>query len=425
MRELFAQVLAGLDVRASMQQAVAKRLRHQPEHPLLVIGFGKAARTMATALLASLPGRTMRGLIVPPTSDAAPEATLGPFEVIAGGHPLPDAGSMRAARRALALCREVRNQEEIVYLVSGGGSAMLELPAHDDVDLRQLQEFYRSLVGCGADIDAINTVRRHLSAIKGGRLALAGKAARRQITFAISDVPLTSPATSLASGPTVADPSTLAECRAVIERFQLTEHIPAPLQPALLQGHLPPPLRPDDELLGRCVFDSLLDERRARDAAVAAAHAMGCIVGPCVDVDNWPDQQAADHLLAELDLLRHRHPGKRVAIVTTGELSVPLPMDPGIGGRNLQFALHCATRIANQPIAVMSGGTDGIDGNSPAAGAIVDGSTLARAQAIGLDAHDHLKRCDSYPLLDALQDCLKPGPTGTNVRDVRVLVREA
>lgn len=419
---MFDEVLASLDVGTAMERVVGAKLREHAERPLLVIAFGKAARPMAQALIELLPEHTMRGLVVPPEPDLAP---LSPFEVIAGGHPLPSTGSLRAAKRALALAHSVKGHEHVVFLVSGGGSAMLELPADSNVSVADLRDLNQALLASGANIDEINTIRRHLSAVKGGRLALAATAARHLYTLAISDVPLASPPTSLASGPTVCDHTTLTDCRDVLQHYQLEGSLPQALRTRLAAGDLPPPLSPEHELSKRSDFDILLDERRARTVAATAAEAAGFVVDATVDVDNWDYADATEHLLARLEALHTQHPGKRVAIVTTGELTVRLPPHPGTGGRNSQFALHCATRIEHQGIAVLSCGTDGIDGNSPAAGAIVDGTSVARAAALGMHAHDHLSRCDAHPLLDALQDCVTTGPTGTNVRDLRILVHEA
>lgn len=421
LRTMFDQVLASLEVRASLADAVEEYLAG--DERLLVIAFGKAAGRMGAALVDLLPGRSMRGLVVPPTAEA--DHTFGTLEVIAGGHPLPTPGSMRAANRALELARSAEPDEVVVFLVSGGGSAMLEAPADPTVSVAELQTLNQAMLGCGANIDEINTIRRHLSAVKGGRLAVAAAAARRQVTLAISDVPLSSPPTSLASGPTVSDHSTLADCRDMLARYGIESAVPAALRTRLANGDLPPPLAPDDALLQRCTFAVLLDERTVRAAAATAATACGYIVDAKADVDNLPFDAAADELLARLEALHQQHPGQRVAVVTTGEVTVRLPSCPGTGGRNSQFALQCAKRIANQPIAVLSCGTDGIDGNAPSAGGTVDGTTVARTTALGLDVEDHLTRCDAHSLLAALGDDVSPGPTGTNVRDVRVLLREA
>jgi len=402
--------------------AIAETLRGCAKRPLLVIAFGKAARSMGRALVDLLPGATMRGLVVPPEPDDAP---LPPFEVIAGGHPLPSAKSLRAARRALELAHSARNDEPAVFLVSGGGSAMLELPADPSVTLPELHAFYRALVGSGAAIGEINTVRRHLSAVKGGRLAAAARGAHRHLTLLVSDVPAGDdggPTRDVASGPTTSDPTTIADCRAVLDRYGLLPAVPPALRARLERGELQAPPGLDDELFRRASIWVLLDERHARQAAMQVARERGWHAIAVQEVDDWPYERAADELLRRLDALHQQHPGRPVAVITTGELSVPLPADPGTGGRSQQFALYCARRIAGQPIAVLSCGTDGIDGNSPAAGAVVDGTTIARARALGLDADDHLRRCDAFTLLDAIGDTVITGPTGTNVRDVRVLV---
>lgn len=420
---LFDEVLRRLDLPRCFA-AHADRLRAFADRPLLVVAFGKAARTMADAATALLPDDLpRRGLVVPPAPDDRP---LAPFEVIAGGHPLPDRGSMRAGSRALELLDTVTGAERVLFLISGGGSALLEQPQSAAVTLEQLRRLNAALVGSGASIEQINTVRRHVSATKGGRLAIAGRAADRQLTLAISDVPGDAPS-ALASGPTVPDASTTAACRAVLDRYSLWPSVPSPLAELLRRDETTPPLAPDDELVARSEFAIVLGERNARRAAVDALleRDPACVVDDAVDVDDWPYERAAEHLLQRLDTLHEENPGRRVAVVTTGELSVPLPSDPGVGGRNQQFALHCAARVAGRQIAVLSCGTDGIDGTAPAAGALVDGTTVARAAAAGFDAARHLRRCDAHPLLEAIGDAVVTGPTGQNVRDLRVLVRDA
>lgn len=422
LRELFACVLAAVDpARAMHRPEVCDRLRSDPSQPVLVLAFGKAARTMAAALLEQLPDTPIRGLVVPPEQDAAP---LPPFEVIAGGHPLPTTSSVAAAHRMLELAQSVGAGEQVYFLVSGGGSAMLEAPADADVTIEELRTLNQALVGSGAGIEQINTVRRHVSAIKGGRLALAAAAAKWQRTVMVSDVPFAVAAT-IASGPTVCDPSTLNDCVKVLDRFALWPAVPTALRTRIEGDDLPPVMAAGHELEQRSDTLVLLSDREARAAASQAAAANGWVVDAEANVDDWPYEKAADHLLQRLETLHQAHPGKRVAVVTTGELSVTLPSAPGIGGRNVQFVLHCATRIEGQPITVLSCGTDGIDGNSPVAGAVADGDTISRARESGHDVAQHLTSCDAFPLLDALRDCIRTGPTGTNVRDVRVLVRDA
>lgn len=414
LRQVFATTLRRLDAARATRQAVAATLPPARTGPCLVIALGKAARPMAQGLLAALPGVPLRGLVVPPEPDDAP---LPPFEVIAGGHPLPTQGSLRAAARALELARGVRRDETAVFLISGGGSALCEAPIDPGVPLLELRTLYRALIGCGAPIVDVNTVRRHLSALKGGRLAAAAAAAARRLTFSIRDVPLDARST-LSSGPTEPDWTTHADCRAVLDRHRLWPAVPALLRERLRTGDLPAPVT----LADLATTESVTVQDPRWPVAIAARALAQAAVVVTVDesTDDWPYRRAADHLLGRLERLRRRHAGRPVAIVAGGELSVPLPAAPGTGGRNQQFALHCARLIRGRPIAVLSCGTDGIDGSSPAAGAVVDGTTMARARRRGLDVHAHLARCDAFPLLHALGDTVCTGPTGTNVRDLRL-----
>lgn len=416
LRQVFARTIADLDERL---RTWVPRCRGAAEQQLaaggdvVVLAFGKAARAMATAYMAALPPGRVRGLLVPTAGDEAP---LPPLEVIPGGHPLPDEGSFRAAQRALALCRTATPRDHVTYLISGGGSAMLELPIDATVGVVEWRAFHARLVGCGAPIDRINRIRRRLSAVKGGRLAVAAAAAASQTSVVVKDVP--GPVDDVASGPTSAfddEPDTLL---ADLREWNALHALPAGLRAAVENGSLPrSPAIPGP----MPTWITVLDEAHARRSFVAQLISRGFHVR-MVRVDDWPCERAADVLLRRLDRLRRRHPGRDVAIVTTGELSVPLPPSPGLGGRNQQFALACARRIRGRPITVLSCGTDGIDGNSPAAGAVVDGTTIARSRVLGFSVHDALRHCDAFPLLHALGDTVITGPTGTNVRDLRVLV---
>jgi hydroxypyruvate reductase len=306
LRELFVATIADLDVRRALVAGLRPFLPDPATKNLLVIAFGKAARPMAEGLLALGPFGSLRGLCVPPEPDAAP---LPPFEVIPGGHPLPTAGSLRAAARALELARNARPDESVVFLVSGGGSAMLELPADPAVTLDELRLLYRALVGCGADIGSINTVRRHLSAIKGGRLALAAAGARNLFTVAISDVP---PNTFgvLASGPTEAEPDALADCCAVLDRFALWPSVPPALRARLAAGTLPPGLSLHDELRRRSQYFVLQDPRHARYHLQRHARRAGLLVVQDQTVDDWPFERAAE-AAPRASGARRRNPQRR------------------------------------------------------------------------------------------------------------------
>jgi len=418
LQALFRAVVADLDPRAATAAALRGRFPDPAAVRLLAIAFGKAARPMAEAVVAAGPWASLRGLVVPPAPDAA---ELPPFAVIPGGHPLPDAGSLAAGARALDLARGAGPDEMVLFLVSGGGSALLEQPADPAVPLAELRALYAALVGCGADIRAVNTVRRACSAVKGGRLLLAAAAARARVSIAVSDVPLEAAGT-LASGPTEPDPGTAGECRAVLDHFALWPAVPPALRARLERGDLPPGPGPSHPVWARSEFTVALDPRHALHQLVQRARRLGLRVVAEPGVDDLPYGLAAARLLARLDRLRRRRAGRAVAIAAVGELSVRLPPAPGQGGRNQQFALHCARAIRGLPIAVLSAGTDGIDGNSPAAGAVADGTTWARARRLGLDPSAHLHRCDAFPLFAALGDAVVTGPTGTNVRDLRLVV---
>jgi glycerate 2-kinase len=422
LRRVFAATLRDLDAGVAMAPVLVRyRERAARGGKFLVLGYGKAARAMANAVVTQLPGAELRGLVVTPEPDDAP---LPPFEVIAGGHPLPTEGSLRAGKRALELARTAQPDEVVLFLASGGGSAMLEQPLVDGVSLAELQAFHRALVGSGAGILDMNAVRQRVSAVKGGRLALAAAAAAEHETIAISDVAFCF-ASFVASGPSVGDLGGNLSTRVLDER-DLWHEVPTALRDGLRADTLP--RGPQGKWAGPPqLFSDVADNHMACMALQRHARAAG--IGPIryVDVDNQflrdlPWQRAAHHFVRELERLHRRWPGRRVAVIAGGELSVPLPANPGTGGRNQQFALACARLIRGRPITVLSCGTDGIDGNSPAAGAIVDGTTMARARRLGFDVHKALHHCDAFPILDALGDTVITGPTGTNVRDLRLLL---
>lgn len=422
LRRLFAATLRDLDAGLAMAPVLARyRDRAAQGGKFLVLGYGKAARAMANAVITQLPGAVLRGLVVTPEPDDAP---LPPFEVIAGGHPLPTEGSLRAGQRALELARTAQPDEVVLFLASGGGSAMLEQPLVDGVSLDELQAFHRALVGSGASILAMNAIRQRVSAVKGGRLAQAAAHAHEHVTIVISDV-FRGFWGYVASGPSTY-PLDFAHSRRELDERGLWPAVPVALRQPLRDDTLPR-VGPGPVPTNPPRFAEVLNNQSACRAAVLAAQHAG--LGPLqyIDVDELDqDDQVWQHFAARcvdvLVRLRGRWPGRRVAVIAGGELSVPLPANPGTGGRNQQFALACARLIRGRPITVLSCGTDGIDGNSPAAGAIVDGTTMARARRAGFDVHDALRRCDAFPILDALGDTVITGPTGTNVRDLRLLV---
>jgi hydroxypyruvate reductase len=242
-----------------------------------------------------------------------------------------------------------------------------------------------------------------------------------KLTLAISDVP-NGEESALASGPTLPDPSTIGDAARIARAFGLPEQFPAALRSKLFEGSaLVETPKESDAAFEKSYFEVLLSSHELLHAAHHACEAEGCIC-LCDNVtDNWPIEKAANHLIALLEAQKRACHGRRVAILADGEVSSPVTGN-GIGGRNSAFVLACVSKIAGRPITVLSAGTDGIDGNSPAAGAVADGETLARARAAGLDPGELAGRSDAYTFFDRLGDAIITGPTGNNLRDLRILL---
>ena len=381
---------------------------------VVVISIGKAAQTMAAALTAKLGRERVQGVIVGPTE---PTTMLPGFTYFTGGHPLPNAESVRAADHILRRVEPLAAESLLIYLLSGGGSALAEKSCYDDISLHDLVETYRVLVHGGAPIAEINAIRKHLSAIKGGRLAAAAAPAR-QVSVLVSDVP-DHALDSLASGPTMPDSSTVEACYAIVEKHCMMEQFPASVRERFRTRALEETPKDDDPAFQRCRWWTVLSNSTAQRAAAQRAAAERFAVEVDNSCDDWDYARAADYLLGRLRELRQGV--SRVALISGGEVTVKVT-NGGAGGRNQQFALYCATKIAGENIAVLSAGTDGIDGNSIATGAVADGTTLQRAQAAGLDVDRALREFNAYPLLEKLGDAIVTGPTGNNVRDIRMLL---
>jgi hydroxypyruvate reductase len=290
----------------------------------------------------------------------------------------------------------------------------------DEISLPNLAATYRALVHSGAPIAEINAIRKHLSAVKGGRLAQAAYPAQ-QVSILVSDVPDSTP-DALASGPTMPDSTSVDDCNSIAAKYDLLEKFPKPVADLFQQHALEETPKSDDPAFVRARWWTVLSNRVAIDEAAAAATRAGFAVEIDNSCDDWPYDKAAVYLLNRLDELRRSV--SRVCLISGGEVTVAV-RNGGVGGRNQQFALACAEQISGKDITVLSAGTDGIDGNSPAAGAVVDGSTLDRTRGIhnGVEAlQDSLSSFNAYPLLDALGDAVVTGPTGNNLRDLRILM---
>jgi hydroxypyruvate reductase len=376
----------------------------------LVIAVGKAAAAMAAVAAQHLPG-SVSGLVVAPRGHHGPPHILPDgFETIEAGHPVPDAGSMAAAERALALALELGPDDRLLALISGGGSALLALPALE-LTLEDKAAVTRALLRSGAAIGEMNTVRKHLSRIKGGRLALAAAPAR-VTTLLISDIPGDDPA-MIASGATVPDATSLAQARAILD-----EYVPDP--PANVCAALADPanetprISPGDVHIVARAADAFA-------AATRAAEGLGIevtLLGD--DLEGEARALGAEHAALALATARSDQPR---LILSGGETTVRVVNRAGRGGRNVEYLLGLALALDGAPgVHAIACDTDGIDGTEDNAGAILAPDSLARARAMGLDPQALLDANRAYELFAALGDLVVTGPTRTNVNDFRAIL---
>ncbi|MFN3672143.1 MAG: glycerate kinase [Bosea sp. (in: a-proteobacteria)] len=399
---------------------------HLPPAPdtgrLILLAAGKAAGSMAALAEAhyldgGFPPERLLGHAV---ARHGYEARTRHIPMVAAGHPVPDQGSIDSAARALELAASATADDLVLVLLSGGGSANWVAPA-GSLALAEKQAVNKALLRSGAPIGEMNIVRKRLSRIKGGRLALAAAPARL-LTLAISDVPGDEP-TAIASGPTVPDPTTMADARAIVARYALA--LP-PAAAALLADDASETPKPGHPAFARSDFRIIARPAEALAAARAAAEAAGFAVHDLgADVEGEAREVAAAHAALALRLKRE---GRRAAILSGGELTVTL-RGQGAGGPNQEYALALAIALAGEPgIVALSGDTDGTDGGggeaTDPAGAIVDATTLERAEALGLVPAQSLADNDSTGFFSALGDLLRTGPTLTNVNDCRVILIE-
>jgi glycerate 2-kinase len=385
---------------------------------VLVVSIGKAGHTMVEALAQqvgqSFLESSLEGIVA---SSVEPATQTRRFRYFHGGHPMPDAESIRAATAIRRALEAQTAASLVIFMLSGGGSAIVEKPIDDEVTLDELMMTYRALVHSGAPIAQINAIRKHLSAVKGGRLAQAAFPAQ-QVSLLVSDVPDNTP-DALASGPTMPDSTTSEECYRIAEKHGLLPQFPRSTRELLERHALDETPKSDDPAFYRSRWWTILSNQSAVEEASAAAESAGFAVYVDNSCDDWDYERAAEHLLKRLRELRKE--SARVCLISGGEVTVKVT-NGGIGGRNQQFALTCAAKIAGENITVLSAGTDGVDGNSPASGAVVDGTTMERARSKGLDVREALERFNAYPLFRALGDSIETGPTGNNLRDLRLLL---
>jgi glycerate 2-kinase len=434
-RGIFAQALADCSIDRALDRKLRALTDARGVHLILdgeqivaldrvkricIISVGKAGAAMLTSLLAHLalpPACDLQGILI---AASRPETLPATIQFFPGGHPVPNEASFAGASAALAMMQGIANHPPerslCLFLISGGASAMMELPLDPSISLADTVAFHQALVHCGASIVEINCVRKHFSAVKGGRLALAAGNAQK-VSLLVADVP---PAhiDALASGPTIPDPTTVAECRDIIARYKLLEQFPATVRGFFESSHFPETPKPGD--LNSRSWKLLDSDEFAR---AAQRHAAGLGFHAVIDntCDDWSCHAAADYLLDRLRQLRRDHPC--ACLISTGEVTVQVPAHAAAaaGGRNQHFALYLATQLRSDdaPIAVLSAGSDGVDGNSTAAGAVIDEHTLVANDAAAQQA---LAAFDSSTILSALGAAIVTGPTGNNLRDLRILL---
>ena len=391
---------------------------------VFVIGFGKASAAMAHAVEEILGDKISGGAVSVKYGHTAP---LQKISITEAGHPLPDENSLRGAQKILNLLRETRDDDLVICVISGGGSALLELPVAG-VSLADLRATTDMLLRAGATINELNTLRKHLSQVKGGQLARASNAPI--ISLILSDV-LGSPLDVIASGPTAPDSTTCADARAIIARYNLRDQLPASViahlertDPSTRSGADTP--KSDDPIFARVQNVIIADNAIACDAAMRAARDLGFnalllstfVQGEAREIAKMFAAIACEIATRDVPI------AKPACIIAGGETTVTLRGD-GTGGRNQEFALAGALEIAGMHnVALLSGGTDGTDGPTDATGAIADGATSARARERGMDARAFLARNDAYHFFKPLDDLIITGPTNTNLNDVIVMLVE-
>lgn len=388
---------------------------------IFVVGIGKACPSACLALEEIIGGRLSGGVVV--TNVDPPADCRTKLRWLLSAHPIPDQRSILAANEILNLLRGLTANDLVIFVITGGGSAMVEKPVSHEITLADLAALNRALILSSAPIHEINIVRKHFSAVKGGRLAQAAAPAR-QFSFYVSDVN-DDDLSSVASGPTSPDSSSLSDAGEVLEKFRLRGDLPPTISELLRQKQIPETAKAGDPAFARARHVLLASNRLAVSIAEEVAAQYDAIVRVDSTVAEGPYREIANRLMLTLSGLKGVFHDRMVILISGGEAICPVT-GKGIGGRNQEMALYAATRLETEfpacEAAFLAAGTDGIDGNSDAAGAVADTSTMARARSLGLAAADALADNDSYRFFKPLGDLVCTGPTGNNVRDLRVLI---
>jgi glycerate-2-kinase len=393
---------------------------------LLVLAYGKAAATMARGLLTKIREaggtRRVRCLVIGPgRGDLPTSRSRITVESLRGDHPVPGRASFAAGKRALRLLSSVRRDDDVIFLASGGGSAMMAAPLRPFLGQSVKAALHRLLISAGLPIGAINTVRKQFSAVKGGRLAVAARRARTQTTLVVCDVD-PDRFEEVSSGPSLPDSSGFDDVVAAIDRYGIGTALHEAILEALRSGRLPPPVGPGDAAFRRSRWKVILSNRDLREAAIRGGVARGLMAESMNDEITGSVEAAVDRLASRIEIA----PAGERLYVMGGEVITHSRGD-GVGGRAQELALRLAIRMSTsqgRSWAFLAIGSDGRDGNSPAAGAFVDSSTIERAAKLRLDPDRCLRESSSYAFFNRLQDDIVTGPTGTNVRDLYLLLTD-
>jgi glycerate 2-kinase len=395
-------------------RCVPWNLPAQPKGRTIVIGAGKASAAMAQAVEASWPG-ALSGLVVTRYGHAVPCRRI---EIVEARHPVPDEAGHDAAERILTMVKGLTKDDLVICLISGGGSALLAAPL-PGLTLEDKQAINTALLHSGAAIGEMNCVRKHLSAIKGGRLALAAAPAR-VVSLMISDVPNDDPAV-IASGPTVADPTTLGDAIAILDKYKITE--PTGVLDFLRNRATETP-KPGDPRLAHVENHIIAAPQQSLEAAAALARSAG--IAPLIlgdSIEGEASEVARVHAAIARQCRRHGQPIAPPCVILSGGETTVTVRGQGRGGRNAEFLLALAVALGGEAsVWALAGDTDGIDGTEDNAGAIIGPDTLAHAARLGLSATARLADNDGYGFFAALNDLVVTGPTFTNVNDFRAIL---
>ena len=410
LRQLFDVAVAA----ALPEKSIQKFLPEPPAGRTIVVGCGKAAASMAKAVEMHWPAK-LEGLVITRYGHHVPTQRI---EVVEAAHPVPDEAGLEATRRILDMVQDLSAKDMVLFLVSGGGSALLTLPAAG-ITLQDKQTLNAELLTSGANITEMNCVRKHISAVKGGRLAAAAAPAN-VVTLAISDVPGDDPGV-IASGPTVADPTTFADAIAIVQKYDIRN-------PASVIEHLHTAAdetpKPGDSRLATAELRMIATPQMSLEAAAAIAQGAGItplILGDAIEGE--AREVALEHAGIARQALRHNQPAQPPCVLLSGGETTVTVRGSGRGGRNAEFLLALTIALDGaERVWAFAGDTDGIDGTENNAGALVGPDSLTRARKIGMDAKSMLADNDGYSFFDGLGDLVITGPTMTNVNDFRAIL---